>query len=62
MVPSLLSSCRNSTIKEVKNPMIRVEDKYWCSERDMLLLQTRVKIVMRQDVNAGKSKNLSGWI
>jgi hypothetical protein len=42
--------------------MIRVEDKYWCSERDMLLLQTRVKIVMRQDVNAGKSKNLSGWI
>lgn len=29
--------------------MYRVEDKYRCSERDMLLLQSRVKIVMRPD-------------
>ena len=33
--------------------MIRVEDKYWCSERDMLLLEARVKTVMRPDILAG---------
>ena len=33
--------------------MIRVEDKYWCSERDMLLLQARVKIIMRPDPYSG---------
>lgn len=29
--------------------MYRVEDKYICEERDMQLLQSRVKIVMKQD-------------
>ena len=33
--------------------MYRVEDKYWCSERDMLLIQSRVKTVMRPDPAAG---------
>lgn len=33
--------------------MIRVEDKYWCSERDMLLLESRVKAVLRPDPMAG---------
>ena len=33
--------------------MIRVEDKYLCSERDMLLLESRLKIVMRPDITAG---------
>ena len=33
--------------------MIRVEDKYWCSERDMLLLESRVKAVLRPDPVAG---------
>lgn len=33
--------------------MIRVEDKYWCSERDMLLLESRVKAVLRPDPIAG---------
>ncbi len=32
--------------------MYRVEDKYLCSERDMLLLQSRVKIVMPPDPHA----------
>lgn len=33
--------------------MYRVEDKYRCLERDMLLLQSRVKIVTRPDAGAG---------
>ena len=33
--------------------MYRVEDKYRCSERDMLLIQSRVKTVMRPDPAAG---------
>ena len=33
--------------------MYRVEDKYSCSERDMLLLESRVKTVMRPDPAAG---------
>ena len=33
--------------------MIRVEDKYWCSDRDMLLLESRVKAVLRPDPVAG---------
>ena len=33
--------------------MIRVEDKYWCSERDMLLLESRVKAVLHPDPMAG---------
>ena len=33
--------------------MYRVEDKYLCSERDMLLLQSRVKVVMPPDPHAG---------
>ena len=33
--------------------MYRVEDKYLCSERDMLLLQSRVKTVLRPDPAAG---------
>ena len=33
--------------------MYRVEDKYSCSERDMLLLESRMKAVMRPDPAAG---------
>ena len=33
--------------------MYRVEDKYSCSERDMLLLEARMKAVMRPDPAAG---------
>ena len=40
--------------KEVqRNKMIRVEDKYRCSERDMLLLEARMKAVLRPDPAAG---------
>ncbi len=33
--------------------MYRVEDKYLCAERDMLLLQSRIRIVMKPDAAAG---------
>lgn len=33
--------------------MYRVEEKYLCSERDMLLLQSRVKVVLKPDAFSG---------
>ena len=33
--------------------MYRAEDKYLCSERDMLLLESRLKVVMKPDTLAG---------
>ena len=34
--------------------MFRVEDKFLCSERDMLILESRVKVILRPDAYAGK--------
>lgn len=34
--------------------MFRVEDKFLCSERDMLILESRMKVILRPDAYAGK--------